>query len=171
MPERFKRSANAYQITQSLESPNDRSRTATHSTNLEAAVVLIDVVRAAIEEVYANGYESKFESLGLTFHYELIDAQAARIVANPPERALWGVPDNNTGRKLYKLVAQLRKYGIPSDKHQVSISRMSAGGGDQYGSFNMPMTEDGILKVIVDGEEKHARSVKKNEVAIVVPED
>jgi len=129
------------------------------------------VMRAAIEDVYANGYESKFESLSLAFHYELIDAQAARIVANPPERALWGVPDNNTGRKLYKLVKQLKKYGIPSNEHQVSISRMSAGGGDQYGSFNMPMEEDGILKVIVDGEEKHARSVKKNEPVLLISND
>ena len=99
-------------------------------------------MRAAIEDVYASGYASQFDELKLAFHYELIDAQAARIVANPPERALWGVPDNNTGRKLYKLISQLKKYGIPGNKHQVSISRMSAGGGDQYGSFNMPMEED-----------------------------
>ena len=129
------------------------------------------VMRAAIEDVYASGYESQFDELKLAFHYELIDAQAARIVANPPERALWGVPDNNTGRKLYKLISQLKKYGIPSNKHQVSISRMSAGGGDQYGSFNMPMEEDGILKVIVDGEEKHARTVKKNDPVLLMSND
>ena len=129
------------------------------------------VMRAAIEDVYASGYESQFDELKLAFHYELIDAQAARIVANPPERALWGVPDNNTGRKLYKLISQLKKYGIPGNKHQVSISRMSAGGGDQYGSFNMPMEEDGILKVIVDGEEKHARTVKKNDPVLLMSND
>lgn len=129
------------------------------------------VMRAAIDEVYASGYKNKFDDLGLAFHYELIDAQAARIVANPPERALWGVPDNNTGRKLRKLVEQLKKYGIPNRKHQVSISRMSAGGGDQYGSFNMPMEEDGILKVIVDGEEKHARNVKKNDPVLLMSND
>jgi isocitrate dehydrogenase len=129
------------------------------------------VMRAAIEEVYASGYESQFDKIGLAFHYELIDAQAARIVANPPKRALWGVPDNNTGRKLYKLVSQLKTYGIPGNKHQVSISRMSAGGGDQYGSFNMPMEEDGILKVIVDGEEKHARTVKKNDPVLLMSND
>ncbi len=129
------------------------------------------VMRAAIEDVYASGYESQFDELKLAFHYELIDAQAARIVANPPERALWGVPDNNTGRKLYKLVSQLKTYGIPGNKHQVSISRMSAGGGDQYGSFNMPMEEDGILKVIVDGEEKHARSVRKNDPVLLMSND
>ena len=129
------------------------------------------VMRAAIEDVYASGYESEFKKCGLAFHYELIDAQAARIVANPPERALWGVPDNNTGRKLFKLVSQLKTYGIPSNKHQVSISRMSAGGGDQYGSFNMPMEEDGILKVIVDGEEKHARTVRKNDPVLLMSND
>jgi isocitrate dehydrogenase len=129
------------------------------------------VMRAAIEEVYASGYESQFNECGLAFHYELIDAQAARIVANPPERALWGVPDNNTGRKLFKLISQLKKYGIPGNKHQVSISRMSAGGGDQYGSFNMPMEEDGILKVIVDGEEKHARTVRKNDPILLMSND
>jgi isocitrate dehydrogenase len=115
--------------------------------------------------------ESEFKKCGLAFHYELIDAQAARIVANPPERALWGVPDNNTGRKLYKLISQLKTYGIPSNKHQVSISRMSAGGGDQYGSFNMPMEENGILKVIVDGEEKHARTVGKNDPVLLMSND
>ena len=129
------------------------------------------VMRAAIEEVYENDYKQQLEKLGLAYHYELIDAQAARIVANPPERALWGVPDNNTGRKLYKLVKQLKKYGIPSRKHHVSMSRMSAGGGDQYGSFNMPMEEDGILKVIVDGEEKHARRVRKNDPVLLMSND
>lgn len=126
------------------------------------------VMRAAIEEVYEQDYKQKLQDKGLTYHYELIDAQAARIVANPPERGLWGVPDNNTGRKLYKLVKQLKKYGIPSRKHHVSLSRMSAGGGDQYGSFNMSMEEDGILKVVVDGEEKHARKVKKNDPALLM---
>ena len=121
------------------------------------------VMREAIETVYEQHYKDQLKQQGLHYHYELIDAQAARIVANPPKRALWGVPDNNTGRKLYKLVRALKKYGIPTRKHQVSMCRMSAGGGDQYGSFNMPAEEDGILKVIVDGAEKHARSVKKND--------
>ena len=51
------------------------------------------------------------------------------------------------------------------------MSRMSAGGGDQYGSFNMPMEEDGILKVIVDGEEKHARRVRKNDPVLLMSND
>ncbi|HEY6131941.1 MAG TPA: isocitrate/isopropylmalate family dehydrogenase, partial [Halioglobus sp.] len=93
------------------------------------------------------------------------------MVANPPARALWGVPDNTTGRKLYKLVDALRRYGIPDRKHHVSISRMSAGGGDQYGSFNMPMAEDGILKVIVDGEEKHARHVCAGDPILLMSND
>lgn len=129
------------------------------------------VMRSAIETIFEEDYKSQFQTLGLAYHYELIDAQAARIVANPPQRALWGVPDNNTGRKLYKLVNQLKKYGIPSRKHQVSISRMSAGGGDQYGSFNTPMREDGIIKVIVDGDEKHARPVKKNDPVLFMSND
>ncbi|HSH48000.1 MAG TPA: isocitrate/isopropylmalate family dehydrogenase [Halomonas sp.] len=129
------------------------------------------VMRAAIEEIYAASYRAKAEALGLTYHYELIDAQAARIVANPPQRALWGVPDNNTGRKLYKLVEQLKQYGIPERKVQVSISRMSAGGGDQYGSFNAPAEENGILKVIVDGEEKHARRVKQGDPILLMSND
>ena len=129
------------------------------------------VMRAAIEEIYHADYAQQFAEAGLAYHYELIDAQAARIVANPPERALWGVPDNTTGRKLYKLVGALKKYGIPNRKHHVSLSRMSAGGGDQYGSFNMPMEEDGILKVIVDGEEKHARRVKKNDPVLLMSND
>ena len=129
------------------------------------------VMRAAIEEIHEQDYKDRLQQAGLEYHYELIDAQAARIVANPPQRALWGVPDNTTGRKLFKLVGKLKIYGIPTRKHHVSLSRMSAGGGDQYGSFNMPMEEEGIIKVIVDGEEKHARTVKKNDPILLMSND
>lgn len=129
------------------------------------------VMRTAIERIYQTEFKSQFEAAALAYHYELIDAQAARIVANPPERCLWGVPDNSTGRRLHKLVETLKKYGIPDRKFHVSISRMSAGGGDQYGSFNMPAPEDGIVKVIVDGQEKHARDVKANDPMIFMSND
>ncbi len=129
------------------------------------------VMRAAIEGIYESDYRAQVEALGLAYHYELIDAQAARIVANPPERALWGVPDNTTGRKLYKLVEQLKVHGIPTRKAHVSLSRMSAGGGDQYGSYNAPALEHGILKVVVDGEEKHARHVKQGDPILLMSND
>jgi isocitrate/isopropylmalate dehydrogenase len=129
------------------------------------------VMRAAIEEIYESDYKDRVTAAGLAYHYELIDAQAARIVANPPERALWGVPDNVVGMKLYKLVQQLKHYGLPERKAHVSISRMSAGGGDQYGSFNTPLPEDGIIKVIVDGEEKHARDMKAGDPILFMSND
>ncbi|MBV1877682.1 MAG: hypothetical protein KUG79_08575 [Pseudomonadales bacterium] len=129
------------------------------------------VMKAAIEDIYTNNYQHAFADAGLNYHYELIDAQAARIVSNPPQRALWGIPDNTTGMKLFKLVQQLKAYGLPSRKHHVSLSRMSAGGGDQYGSFNMPIEEDGILKVVVDGVEKHARFVSKNDPVLFMSND
>ncbi len=129
------------------------------------------VMRFAIETIYRNEFEAAFRAANLAYHYELIDAQAARLVANPPERALWGVPDNTTGRKLFKLVNELKEFGLADRQCHVSISRMSAGGGDQYGSFNTPMLEDGILKVIVDGEEKHARDVKKNDPVLLMSND
>ncbi|MFK8013934.1 MAG: isocitrate/isopropylmalate family dehydrogenase [Gammaproteobacteria bacterium] len=129
------------------------------------------VMREAIEDIYERDYQKKLAALGLEYHYELIDAQAARIVANPPERALWGVPDNTSGRKLLKLVTNLKKYGIPSREAHVSISRMSAGGGDQYGSFNAPAAEAGILKVIVDGKEKHARLVEEGDPILLMSND
>ncbi len=129
------------------------------------------VMRAAIEDIYRKHYRDKVAEAGLAYHYELIDAQAARIVANPPERALWGVPDNTTGRKLYKLVNELKRYGIPERKSHVSLSRMSAGGGDQYGSFNMELEEDGILKVMIDGEEMHARDVKQGDPLLFMSND
>ncbi|TBW57644.1 3-isopropylmalate dehydrogenase [Marinobacter halodurans] len=128
-------------------------------------------MRSVIEEVYKDEYRDRVEALGLKFHYELIDAQAARLVSNPPERALWGVPDNTTGRKLFKLVDQLKRYGIPDRNAHVSISRMSAGGGDQYGSFNAPAREDGIVKVVVDGEERHARHVRKGDPMLLMSND
>ncbi len=121
------------------------------------------VMRAAIETIYERDYKDQVDAAGLEYHYELIDAQAARIVANPPERALWGVPDNVSGMKLFKLVQQLKRYGLPERKAHVSISRMSAGGGDQYGSYNTPAPEAGIIKILVDGEEKHARFVQPND--------
>ena len=42
------------------------------------------VMRAAIEQVYEQDYKDRLKQAGLGYHYELIDAQAARIVANPP---------------------------------------------------------------------------------------
>ena len=129
------------------------------------------VMRTAIEEIYERDYKDKVAAAGLSYHYELIDAQAARIVSNPPERALWGVPDNVSGNKLFKLVQQLKRYGLPERKAHVSISRMSAGGGDQYGSYNTPAPEDGIIKVIMDGEEKHAREVKANDPILFMSND
>lgn len=129
------------------------------------------VMREVIENIYKADYQAEFEKAGVRYFYELIDAQAARIVATPPERALWGVPENTTGRKMYKLVEALKKWGIPERQYGVSISRMSAGGGDQYGSFNMPVEEDGIVKIILDGEEKHAREVKKGDPIIFMHND
>jgi len=130
------------------------------------------VMRQAIEDIYKADYKDRIEAAGLRYHYELIDAQAARIVSNPPARpALWGLPENTSGRKLYKLVEQLKKYGIPGRDSQTSISRMSGGGGDQYGSFNTAMPEDGILKVVVDGQEKHARDVKKGDPVLFMGND
>lgn len=129
------------------------------------------VMRAAIEDIYRADYAEAVAAAGLSYHYELIDAQAARIISNPPERALWGVPDNVSGMKLYKLVQQLKRYGLPERKAHVSISRMSAGGGDQYGSFNAPAVEDGIIKVLVDGEEKHARFVKSSDPILFMSND
>ena len=67
------------------------------------------VMREAIEDIYESEFKTAYAEHGLAYHYELIDAQAARLIANPPERALWGVPDNTTGRKLYKLVDELKK--------------------------------------------------------------
>ena len=124
------------------------------------------VMRQTIETIFQENYEQQFREAGINYYYELIDAQAARIVANPPERALWGVPENTSGRKLYKLVNELKTYGIPDRDTSVSISRMSAGGGDQYGSFNMAVKEDGIIKVVLDGEEMHARRVKQGDPII-----
>lgn len=129
------------------------------------------VMRAAIETIYERDYKAKVAKAGLSYHYELIDAQAARVVSNPPERALWGIPDNVSGMKLFKLVQQLKRYGLPERKAHVSISRMSAGGGDQYGSYNTPAPEKGVIKVIVDGEEKHARHVDEGDPILFMSND
>ncbi len=124
------------------------------------------VMRTLVEDIYHRDYEAKVQAAGLSYHYELIDAQAARLISNPPERAIWGIPDNNTGCKILELVDALKKYGIPERKFNVSISRMSAGGGDQYGSFNMPVEEDGIVKVLLDGKEMCARELQQGDPII-----
>lgn len=129
------------------------------------------VMRTTIEDIYTQEYQARVAEAGLSYQYELIDAQAARIVSNPPKRALWGVPDNVSGMKLFKLVQQLKRYGLPERKAHVSISRMSAGGGDQYGSYNTPSPEKGVIKVIVDGEEKHARYVKEGDPILFMSND
>ena len=128
-------------------------------------------MREVVESLFEAEFAAAYADAGLAYHYELIDAQAARIIANPPERALWGIPDNNTGRRMVKLVDTLKKYGIPDRKFHVSISRMSAGGGDQYGSFNLPAPEDGIIKVIVDGQERCARDVKAKDPILFMSND
>jgi isocitrate dehydrogenase len=129
------------------------------------------VMREVVEGIFEREFQQDFDSAGLSYHYELIDAQAARMIASPPARALWGIPDNNTGRRMVKLVDTLRQYGIPDRKFHVSISRMSAGGGDQYGSFNVPAPEDGIVKVVVDGEEKCARDVSRGDPMLFMSND
>lgn len=129
------------------------------------------VMRNHIERIFDDHYKQAFSENGRNYVYELIDAQAARMIASPPERARWGVPDNNTGRKLYKLVEELKLYGIAERHSQVAISRMSAGGGDQYGSYNAPATEDGILKVVVDGQERHARDVSAGDPILLMSND
>ncbi|MEM7378950.1 MAG: NADP-dependent isocitrate dehydrogenase, partial [Pseudomonadota bacterium] len=129
------------------------------------------VMRAGIEAIFDADYRARFAEAGIAYHYELIDAQAARLVANPPERALWGVPDNTSGRKLLKLVEELKVHGISLRKAHVSLSRMSAGGGDQYGSYNAAMAEDGILKVQLDGREVHARRVKAGDPVLFMSND
>lgn len=129
------------------------------------------VMRDTIEAIFEAQYKTEFEQAGIHYSYELIDAQAARIISNPPLKALWGVPENTSGRKMFKLVKALKKYGIPDRRFSVSISRMSAGGGDQYGSFNMPVTDDGIVKVLLDGQEKCARDVKQGDPIIFMAND
>ena len=129
------------------------------------------VMRKHIERVYEDHYSQAFSDKSRTYFYELIDAQAARIIANPPESVRWGVPDNNTGRKLHKLVEELKEFGIAERRSQVAISRMSAGGGDQYGSYNAAASEDGILKVVVDGQECHARDIRAGDPILLMSND
>lgn len=126
------------------------------------------VMRDAVDGVFNKKFKTKFSHAKLKYEYALIDAQAAKIIANPPKRALWGIPDNTTGRKILKLVKELRKHGIPQRQHQVSISRMSAGGGDQYGSFNIAAADDGVVTLSIGQRILHARDVKKGDPMILM---
>lgn len=129
------------------------------------------VMRDAVDDVFKEEFEGLFKAKGLTYEYGLIDAQAANMVVNPPVGALWGIPDNTSGRKMYKLVESLKKYGIPQRDCQVGISRMSAGGGDQYGSFNAPAETDGVLTLKIGLRILHSRDVKKGDPMILMTND
>ncbi len=126
------------------------------------------VLREVVEGVYKAKFEKKFKAKKLKYIYGLIDAQAAMMVAFPPERALWGIPDNTSGRKMLKLVNSLKMYGIPQREHQVAISRMSAGGGDQYGSFNSPAKTDGIITLTIGQRILHSRELKKGDPMLLM---
>ena len=120
-------------------------------------------MRDAVDRVFEQSFKDAFKRQKLSYMYGLIDAQAAHIIAHPPKKALWGIPDNTSGRKMYKLVESLKKFGIPQRDHKVAISRMSAGGGDQYGSFNHQMEDDGFVTIYVGNRALHARDVKKGD--------
>lgn len=129
------------------------------------------VMKSAVDEVFSKEFAKKFKSKKLTYNYGLIDAQAAQMVANPPKSALWGIPDNTSGRKMYKLVKDLKKYGIPQRESRVAISRMSAGGGDQYGSFNIAAPDNGIITVAIGLRVFHSRDVKKGDPILLMSND
>lgn len=129
------------------------------------------IMKHAVEEVFEKKFATKFKKAKLRYEYGLIDAQAAKIVADPPANILWGIPDNTSGRKMWKLVGSLKKYGIPQRKHQVAISRMSAGGGDQYGSFNAPAKTDGVITISIGNRILHSRDVKKGDPILLMSND
>lgn len=129
------------------------------------------VMKDAVEEVFKHKFADKFNQKGLKYEYGLIDAQAAAMVVNPPDSALWGIPDNTSGRKMYKLVNELKEYGVPERKHRVAISRMSAGGGDQYGSFNTPAQDNGILTISIGTRTLHAREVSAGDPTMLMSND
>ncbi len=129
------------------------------------------VMKIAVEAVFKKKFAKKYKDAGLDYVYGLIDAQAAQIVANPPENVLWGIPDNTSGRKMLKLVNALKQYGIPQREHQVAISRMSAGGGDQYGSFNAPAPTNGVLTLTIGTRILHSREVKEGDPIMLMSND
>lgn len=110
------------------------------------------VIKEAVENIFHEQFAARFKESQLTYQYGLIDAQAASMVTSPPIRALWGIPDNNTGEKMRALVEGLKHSGIASGSYPLAVSRMSAGGGDQYGSFNAPAFADGVITVMLEEE-------------------
>jgi isocitrate dehydrogenase len=129
------------------------------------------VMRDVVEAVFKEKYAKAFKEANLRYEYGLIDAQAAKIIADPPANILWGIPDNTSGRKMLKLVEALKQFGIPQRDHQVAISRMSAGGGDQYGSYNASAPTDGIITLTIGTRILHSREVKKNDPILLMSND
>ena len=108
------------------------------------------VMRKIVDGVYAEKFAQRFTDAGIQYQYGLIDAQAATMVVTPPDRpVLWGFPENDAGRTFAALVERLKREGFPDRGQRLSVSRMSAGGGDQYGSYNAPAPDNGLLHVRV----------------------
>jgi len=120
-------------------------------------------IREAVEAIFHEVFAARFKAKQLTYRYGLIDAQAAAMVVSPPERALWGIPDNNTGEKMRQLVEELKHSGVSKKGYSLAVSRMSAGGGDQYGSFNSPAFAEGMITVALEEQILCQRYVGKGD--------
>lgn len=127
------------------------------------------VIRQKIEYIFNENFKEKFEKNNLEYHYGLIDSQAAQIVTSPPSGdIIWAVPDSSSGDKMNKLVNRLKNEGIKTGKTDISVSRMSAGGGDQYGSFNISAPSEGKIQIKINNEIAHSRKVSKGDAILLM---
>jgi isocitrate dehydrogenase len=117
------------------------------------------VIKEIVDGVFKQNFARRYEAAGIACRYGLIDAQAATMIVTPPERAIWGIADNATGRSFAALIEELKTSGFPDRGQTMSVSRMSAGGGDQYGSYNAPAPSDGVASLTLNGKPLHSVSV------------
>lgn len=126
------------------------------------------VMRTAIDAIYKDEFAEAFTGAGITYSYALIDAQAASIVTRPPENALWAMPDNATGDVFVPVTEALKNCGFPSRGQSMSVSRMSAGGGDQYGSYQIAAPANGTVSARLNGKEILSRPVTSGSPVMIM---
>ncbi|MET0155456.1 MAG: isocitrate/isopropylmalate family dehydrogenase [Rickettsiales bacterium] len=114
------------------------------------------VMRAIIDDIFKEKFAERFREAGIFYRYGLIDAQAADMIISPPASALWGLPENEAGANFSALVELLKKDGFPDRGQHISVSRMSAGGGDQYNGYNAKAEEKGVIRLRVNDKILHS---------------
>lgn len=132
-------------------------------------------VKNIIEEIFNQEYRKKCVDVGLESEfckiYSLVDAGAAKMIARPPDSALWFVPEYVTANKLRNLIELLQQHGLHPDAKSAVISRMCDGGEGFYGSFNHFEDRAGEYKILLGGKPVFTKKLEAGDSVILLTSD